>query len=356
MKKHFKIFGGQYSVNIFIVLTVSVLCYLFKDQINYRIAALILLLTVSVIAMISDILPVLLSAILSALIWNYFFIEPAFTLDISSTEDLLFFLSYFFVALLNGVLTYKIKKVEKKARDKDEKEKTIKLYNTLLNSLSHELKTPISAIVGTVDTLKENSDILSNEQIIDLYNDIEIASIRLNRQVENILNMSRLESGMLQPKKDWCDVNELVFSAIQRVNLSQTHIVKFDYKENFPLVKTDRGFLDQILMNLLHNAVKYTDNGCVIEVETQFSEEKLYIIIKDNGEGIPENETTNVFEKFKRLSGKGVIGSGLGLSIVKGFAEAQGGSVNLTCNENKGCCFTVCIPAEFSYLNSLKNE
>ena len=121
------------------------------------------------------------------------------------------FLMYFVIALINAVLTYKIRQVERKIRDEKEKEKTIKLYNTLLNSLSHELRTPISTIIGAIDTIKDNGTKLTESNISDLYTEIEIAGFRLNRQVENLLSMSRLEAGILKPKLDWCDVNELVF-------------------------------------------------------------------------------------------------------------------------------------------------
>lgn len=231
----------QYLISIIAILMVAAVCFYLKAELNYRVAALALLLTVSVVAMLFDIMPVLVAAVLSAFIWNYFFIPPVLNLDISNTEDLLMFLSYFFVALLNAVLTFKIRQAEKKARDKEEKENTIKLYNTLLNSLSHELRTPIATILGTVDTLKDNKDKLSQPQQLDLLNDIDIAGMRLNRQVENILNMSRLESGMLQPKRDWCDINELVYNVLQKVTPGSRRII-FREEDVLPLFKLDIGF------------------------------------------------------------------------------------------------------------------
>lgn len=346
----------QYLISTLITLLVSALCFSVKDELNYRTVALILLLTVSVIAMLFDILPVLLSALLSAFIWNYCFIPPIFTLDISSTEDLLMFLSYFFVALLNAVLTYKIKQAEKKARDKEEKEKTIKLYNTLLNSLSHELRTPIATILGTVDTLKDNSEKLSKIQQLDLLNDIDIASIRLNRQVENILNMNRLESSILKPQLDWCDINELVNSAIQKVNTDHHHF-SFTEDDTLPLFKIDIGFTEQILLNLFHNAVQYTPENTTIRIKVENDAgSSCKITITDNGIGIPEKEIPLIFDKFYRLPHSPTGGSGLGLSIVKGFTEAQSGVVSLSNNSEGGATFTIIIPAETNYLNNLKNE
>lgn len=346
----------QYILSILIVLCVSMLCFIIKEDLNYRVVALILLLTVSVIAMLYDIFPVLISAILSAFIWNYCFIPPVFTLDISNAEDLLMFLSYFFVAMLNAVLTYKIKQAEKNVRDKEEKVKTIALYNTLLNSLSHELRTPIATILGTVDTLKENNDKLDKVQQFDLLNDIDIASIRLNRQVENILNMSRLESGTLKPKLDWCDMDELVNNIIRKVDIVQEQQIVFIPAKNLPLFKIDIGFTEQILLNLLHNAILYTPKHSKIEITVAHILDDCFITVTDDGNGFPESKLSLVFDKFYRLPNTKTGGSGLGLSIVKGFTEAQNGTIVLENIHTGGARFKVKIPAETSYLNNLKNE
>src|SRR5690606_19001108 len=179
--------------------------------------------------MLFDILPVLVTAVSSALIWNFFFIPPTFNLFISTPEDVLMFLMYFVIALINAVLTFKIRSVEKKARDKEKREKTIQLYNTMLNSLSHELRTPISAIIGAVDTIKENNVKLSNSNKNELIDEIEIAGLRLNRQVENLLNMSRLEAGVLDLNPDWCDLHELIHNVIKNNEPdSKLHIINFN--------------------------------------------------------------------------------------------------------------------------------
>ena len=228
----------QYIISISLIAIVSVICFLTADLIGYKVIALILLLVVSVLAMTFDIYQVLCAAILSALIWNFFFIPPLFTFHIDNTEDILLFLMYFVIALVNAVLTFKIRAAEKKARDKEEKEKTIKLYNTLLNSLSHELRTPIATILGAVDTIKENKERLTSIQQSELLTAIDIASIRLNRQVENLLNMSRLETGMLKPKLDWVDTNELIHSVCKKLGfVIGGHKFIFSANDQLPLFK-----------------------------------------------------------------------------------------------------------------------
>ncbi|MFM6925123.1 MAG: DUF4118 domain-containing protein, partial [Ferruginibacter sp.] len=139
---------GQYIYSLLLLIVIASGCYLAGSIIDYRVVAFLLLLVVSVTAVLFDIVPVLITAALSALTWNFFFIPPHFTFRIEKTEDLVLFLMYFVIALVNAVLTYKIRQVQKESMLKEEKANTIKLYNTLLNSLSHELRTPIATIVG----------------------------------------------------------------------------------------------------------------------------------------------------------------------------------------------------------------
>lgn len=136
----------QSLISIAVVVLTASVCYLFSDYFGYRNIALILLFVVSILATFMNVFPLLIAAILSALIWDYFFIPPKFTFHVESAEDILMLGMYFVVALVNAILTNRIRKAEKEANEKEEKEKIIKLYNTLLNSLSHELRTPIATI------------------------------------------------------------------------------------------------------------------------------------------------------------------------------------------------------------------
>lgn len=348
---------NQYLISIVLIVLSAVLCFFSVDFIGYRAVALILLVVVSINAILFDIFPVLLSALLSALIWNFFFIPPILTFHIGTPEDGLMFLMYFVIASINAVLTYKIREVERKERDEQEKAKAIKLYNTLLNSLSHELRTPISTIIGAIDTIKDNQTKLSENDRYELYSEIAIASNRLNRQVDNLLNMSRLEAGFIQPKKDWCDLNELVFSAIKdNENDVQHHKIVFTPKENMPLVKIDCGLTEQILFNLIHNAIQHTPKNTTITIQLDHNLTHCFIEVFDNGKGFPKNEMDNVFDKFYRLKQTATGGTGLGLSIVKGFTEAMNGKVLLDNLKEGGARFLIKIPCEFSKNTNLENE
>lgn len=348
----------QYLISVTLVLLISIACFFASKFIDYRITALILLMTVSIVAIIFDILPVLVTAILSGLILNFFFIQPLFTFHITNSEDVLMFLMYIIIALVSAVLTFKIREAEKKARDKEEKEKTIKLYSVLLNSLSHELRTPIATIIGAVDILKENNNNISKKNQDVVLNEIDIASIRLNQQVENLLNMSRLESGILQLKKDWSDTNELINGVIQKITPmnNNNHKIDFQPNENLPFFKLDIGLMEEIMRNLIHNALLYTPAKTIIKIDNNNNFNSCIISVSDNGKGFPENEIQFIFDKFYRLQNSKTGGSGLGLSIVKGFVEAHNGTLKLENIATGGAKFTIEIPAETSYLKNLKNE
>ena len=324
---------------------------------GYKTVAFLLLVTVSLIAMFFDILPVLLSALLSALIWDFFFIPPRLTFHVGSTEDLLMFLMYFVVAMVNAVLTFKIRQVEEISRQKEGKANTIKLYNTLLNSLSHELRTPISAIIGASDNLLTNPQFLTEENKKELLKEISIASLQLNRQVGNLLNMSRLESGSVHLHLDWCDISEVIYQVLQRLDENATkHIIQVETEENMPYFKLDTGLMEQLLHNLIYNALLYTAEGSVIQIYAGCINDICLITVTDNGMGFPESETEKVFDKFYRLNNSKPGGTGLGLSIVRGFVEAQQGTIKLENILPHGARFTIEIPAETSYINNLKNE
>lgn len=343
--------------SIILIGLVSIACYFLSDLIGYRVVALLLLVTVSVIAMVFDIFPVLLAALLSALIWNFFFIEPRYTFHITSGEDALLFLMYFIIALVNAVLTYKIRQVERIAREREEKASMVKLYNTLINSLSHELRTPITTIIGATDNLICDEDSLSEENRKKLLDEISTASIRLNQQVENLLNMSRLESGFIKLKKDWVDVNELVYDVIKRLDhILDFYHVMIDMEESLPLFRLDFGLMEQVIYNLLNNASNYTPAGSLIKITGKCIEGRCVIYVEDNGSGFPEGEAEKAFDKFYRLENTKTGGTGLGLSIVRGFVEAHHGTVQLENRVPCGTKFIIDIPTETSYLNHLQNE
>lgn len=321
---------------------------------GYRVAALVLLVTVSLLAMVFDVFPVLFSAVLSALVWDFFFIPPRFTIHVDTTEDTILLVMYFVIALINAVLTYKIRQIEKDARLKDEKANSVKLYNTILNSLSHELRTPIAAIIGATDNLQTNPN-LSNESHEQLIGEIAKGAFRLNQQVENLLNISRLESGHIQAKADWCDVEELIYMVVQSVEENnRNRKISISIKPGLPYCSIDKGMLEQVLYNLLNNAAIHTAEQCTISISAVCHADILQIIIEDSGTARIDAEAKDILNKFDRNNKSETAGSGLGLSIVKGFTEALNGNVELERSAMGGAKFVVSLPVKSNRFEALK--
>jgi two-component system sensor histidine kinase KdpD len=348
---------AQYSLSISIFFLLALAGSFLESTLGQQSVALIMLLVMSILALIFDIVPVLLAGILSALTWNYFFSPPIYEFNFENKEDFFLFTMYFIIALVNVGLSFRQKTRYKLMRDKEEKEKLILFYNTVLNSLSHELRTPISTIIGCMDALDEQNGNLPAQQKNELMMEVSIAALRLNQQVENLLGVSRLESGIVKLHKDWTDINELIHRVIHnRRKTEPIQPIIFSPGENLPLFKLDAILIEQVILNLLQNAIMYIPDDAEIFIETHFENGNCVIIFRDNGPGFPETAIQSAFDKFYRVEQSNSGGTGLGLSIVKGFIEAHNGTVILSNNVNGGACFLIRIPTETSFVQNIKNE
>jgi len=487
---------SQYLITSVLVVLTSIVFYLVKGIIGYQIISFGLLIMVSILALFYGTGPILVAATLSALIWDYFFIPPQFTFHIQEPMDVLMLIMFFIIALLNGILTSRVRHQEKKIRIREERTHALyqltreltmisgiedvskiavryiqkyfnlecaiilkddsnkledepvhitkirlsdneisiaswvykhsskagkytdtlpstnytfypltgntdnmgvivveqasvftqgeeqfweaflsqisskfereflrnaakkayilsesdKLYKTLFNSISHELRIPVATIIGASDTLLSQS--YPEETKLKLYTEINTASIRLNQLIENLLNMSRLESGRITPRTDWCDVHDLANDVAG--NLQQELLPYKFYiviPSDMPLVRIDFGLIEQVLHNLILNATQNAPPGTAIRLKFYFDNGKLTIQVMDRGNGFPPEDLTMVFNKFYRGKDAKTGGTGLGLSIVKGFVEAHNGTVIAENRQNGGAIFTIKISVEISEMN-----
>jgi two-component system, OmpR family, sensor histidine kinase KdpD len=492
---------SQYLIICFFVFISSLGCYIIKDYIGYQAVSFVLLFLVSISAIFFGTGPILLAAILSAVIWDYFFLPPPFTLHIEKPEDILMLIMFFIIALLSGVLTSRVRRQEKKIRIREERTNALyqltkdltkitgykevtkiassyiqkhfklecgflvkdeynnleihtkpgaaislaeneisvanwvfkhsvkagkhtdtlpsvdytfyplkgdsgnmgviavkhtavfthgeeqfweaflsqisskfereflrdaakktyvlseseKLYKTLFNSLSHELRIPVTTIVGASDTLLEQE--YPEDTRKKLYNEINTASIRLNRLIDNLLNMSRLESGRITPQPDWCDVHDLANSVVESLHEElKPFKMSVIIPVNMPLVYIDYGLIEQVLHNLILNATQHSPNGTQIRMKFFYDNGDFTIQVMDRGIGLNVSDLSSIFNKFYRGKYAKAGGTGLGLSIVKGFIEAHKGTVIAENRKNGGALFTIKIPVEISDTNSLKKQ
>jgi two-component system sensor histidine kinase KdpD len=482
---------SQYFSASLIVILIALICFSLKSFIGYQVVSFALLFVVSTLAFFFGTGPILLSATLSALIWDFFFIPPPYTLHVDKTEDMLMLIMFFIIALLSGVLTSRVRRQEKKIRIREERTNALyeltrelsiatgiegviniakndikkyfnlksrillkndsnqldyvskddtniilsrndmsvaewtfqhftkagkhtdtlpscdytfyplkgnqmnlgviaiqqanvftqgeeqfweafisqisgkfereylrnmakqayllnesdKLYKTLFNSISHELRIPVATIMGASDSLLT----LQHPEGIrrELSHEIFKASKRLNRLIENLLNMSRLESGRISPRLDWYDIHDLINKVTESLQDElkpfRLHVV---IPDNMPFVKIDFGLMEQVLYNLIYNATQYASNSMNLRVKAFYDNGIITLQVMDRGPGFPKKEISFIFNKFYRLEGSQAGGTGLGLSIVKGFVEALKGTVTVENRKNGGAIFTIKIPAE----------
>jgi two-component system sensor histidine kinase KdpD len=456
---------------------------------------------VSLLALFYGTGPILLASTLSAAIWDYFFISPQFTFHIENPVDMLMLVMFFIIALLNGILTSRVRRQEKKIRIREERTQALyqlsrelttatgvtevseiaekyiskyfgltgiillkneqnqlqpvvsqgnsfqlsenemsiakwvfrnsakagkhtntlpaseftlypligntgnmgviavklinnftqgenefweasvsqisgkfereflrnaakkadllnesdKLYKTLFNSISHELRIPVATIMGASDTLLMQS--YPEETKLRLYTEINTASVRLNRLIENLLNISRLESGMITLRYDWHDVHDLVNKVTdnlkQELSLFKLSVI---IPTDLPMVYIDFGLIEHVLHNLILNATQHAPHGSRIRLKFFFDNGFFTMQVMDRGKGFPETELTSVFNKFYRGKEAKAGGSGLGLSIVKGFVEAHKGKVTAENRQNGGALFTIKIPVDISEIKQFNSQ
>jgi two-component system, OmpR family, sensor histidine kinase KdpD len=219
-----------------------------------------------------------------------------------------------------------------------------RLSNALLNSISHELRTPLAAITTAASALADakNTDGGFNRQMVA---EIQEASERLNRLVGNLLDVTRLESGHVRPKLDWCDVGDLVQTTVHSLERELAgHEIKIEIEGKIPLARLDFTLMQQALSNLLLNAAIHTTAGTQIWLQARHEQGWLVLNVADKGSGLSPELLPRIFDKFFRAPNAPAGGSGLGLAIVKGFVEAHGGQVSAANRPGGGAVFTIRIP------------
>jgi len=220
-----------------------------------------------------------------------------------------------------------------------------RLSKTLLNSISHEMRTPIAAITSAASSLGELDGTVTADLHQAMLGEIQEAAGRLNRLVGNLLNMSRLEAGHVQPRMEWCDVADLIQVSLgeARRDLAR-HRVTVEISPGMPLVKLDFVLMQQALANLLLNAALHTPPGTRVQMRARTEDDALVLTVADDGPGLPPDALSRVFSKFHRAASAPAGGIGLGLSIVRGFIEAQGGRIQAANRPEGGAAFTIRLP------------
>ncbi len=225
---------------------------------------------------------------------------------------------------------------------------TEKLQAALLNSISHDLRTPLVSITGSLSSLREKSLKLNK---VDRQNLIETAyneAMRLNRLVGNLLNMTRLEAGAIRLRHEPCDIQDIVGTALEQLNERLVgKPVKVTIPPDLPMITLDFALFCQALVNLIDNAIKYSPKESPVTIDAQATITGIELRVTDEGIGIPQQDLERIFDKFYRVSRpENIHGTGLGLAISKGIVEAHGGTIRAENRPGGGMIMTIQVPRD----------
>ena len=222
---------------------------------------------------------------------------------------------------------------------------TERMRNAILSSVSHDLRTPLATITGAASSLLDERSPLNASDRLELSRSIYREANRLDRLLKNLLDMMRIEAGAVHLNKEWHPLDEIVGAALSRLEERLRNVtVRTTFPPDLPMVQIDGVLMEQVVINLLENGVKYAPPGSVIEVSASAGNKEVVVEVADRGQGIPVGEEVRIFDKFYRAKPAREGGVGLGLTICRGIIEAHGGRIWAENRTGGGAVFRFAIP------------
>ena len=301
--------------------------------------------------------PAALSSILSVLAFDFSFVPPRFSFTISDMQYVWTFVVMFITAMVISHLTIRMREEGHVARQ--EKERSIwlmekakkaeieaeseRLRSSLLSSVSHDLRTPLAAILGSASALVEKPAIRKDTVSTELLENIQSETERLSHLVQNILDATRLEAGKAQLRKERYPLEEIVGDVLERLKTTlKNREVVVTIPETMPAIPMDGLLIEQLLINLLENAVRHAPASSRIDISAQVKGNQLEVSVADQGPGLKADELEKVFDKFYHSPES--PGAGLGLMICRAIADAHGGRIWAANRPEGGAVFTFRLP------------
>lgn len=330
---------NTYLISCLLVLFTTLFGELFKKKLEPTNIVMFYLLVIVFVAVRWGRGPAVATSLLSVLAFDFFLIPPYLTLEVADIEYLFTFAAFLVVGIVVSTFADKV-------RRQIMQQQTEKLHSALLSSISHDLKTPLVSITGALSALLDKRANLGEPQKSELLKAAAEESGRLNRIVDNLLDMTRMESGVLRISKKPCDLRDLIGSCLEQLNDKiGDREISIRIPNDFPEISIDLPFMLKALFNLVDNALKYSAADSSIKIQAILEQPKVQIKITDSGCGIAREDLKRIFEKFYRAQQpQNVSGTGLGLCISKGIIEAHGGMIYVESIPGKGSTFTVELP------------
>ncbi|MGI9148600.1 MAG: sensor histidine kinase [Chloroflexota bacterium] len=289
--------------------------------------------------------PAVAAAVVSALGHDFFFIQPVGTLTVASPDEAVGLVLLLFTALVTAQLADTARHAATQEREAAIARRSDELKTSLLRSVTHDLRTPLASIKANVSGLLQPDVAYTDEDRAELLVAINEEADRLDGLVSNLLEASRLEAGVLTLNKQLQDLAELVQAVVARLRpLLDARPIRLALEQDLPLVACDYAQIDRALTNLIENAARHTPTGTPIEVSLAAERQGVCLRVIDHGPGVPLVDRERLFRPFER-GHTGASGSGLGLSIARGLAEAHGGHLDVEDGPSGGACFCLTLPA-----------
>ncbi len=316
-----------------ILLIITIISHFFRGSLDIINITLIHIIPVIVVAIHGNMKATVFITFLSVVLLNFLYIPPLYSF---SVHNELYLYSFSIFGIVGWIITYQAKNLNTQTKQNE-------LRESLLHIISHDLRTPLSTIHGSINLILSNDNLDENSKE-NLYEDINYASLRMKRLITNILDSTRLSSGNIDLKLEWCDFEDIVGVALNEFSQKQNDEILQIKIDELSLFWGDNTLLTQLIINLLDNAFKYSKPDTKIYFEIINFNNFIKIKIFNETEFIDKNKLKNIFDKFYRLEDTNdILGSGIGLSICKSIVKLHNGEIKAS-HEGKGILIEIELP------------
>jgi len=336
----------RYLLAIFSVITATAIFSLGRSYFAKGQWAFFYLLIVVFAANYGGVWPAVLASVLSFFAWNYFLLPPYHTFFVDDPKDWISLLVFLVVGIIMGMQTGRLKEREQKIAQADAIREADRLKTIFVSSISHELKTPLSSVMATVTNLLEKDlkwdEAAVNRELTAVKTDLD----KLNNSIGSLIDLSRLESAVWRPQKNWFGLGEIIGTTLSRLADKQSSRIVFLLPEDLPEIKVDFDQISRALQNILENALIYSGKELPVKIAAESKGLEVMISIEDQGPGVSDEERVKIFDKFYRGSSASAwpSGTGLGLAIANEIIRSHGGSLWVEKVLPHGAKFIIVLP------------